>query len=230
MEATEQTTEAVEEQPSAEATPQPTVEELQTEISRKESVIERLTRERDDARRRGVSKEDLATYQQEITGMREEIAGWMDDLYDRVTGEEPVHQRKTYAQRAAEKKAPQKPPDDPNIVAFFNYMNGQGLKLEDKIVQEALNSTSNPIDAMSSLVAKVSEKNEADIAKKAEEKARLLYEQKLKEDGLSTSANARPSGAGGKGFTRQQIADMPMEEYKEKYNEIQEALRQGKVK
>lgn len=242
MEETEQTTQVDESQPSGEANPQPTVEELlskidehKAEIERKEKVIEKVTRERDQARSRSVSKDELTAMRQEIGDMREEMAGWLDDVVTRVSGEELQQpQRKSYREQVTAKRTAQPQQMPPDVEDFYYYMRGQGLRLEDDIVQESLNSTNNPKDALTSLKAKVKEKDQAmidaEVDKKAQEKAQRLAEQKLKEAGVTTAGASAPSSGTGRTFTHAQIAAMDSKEYAENKEAIDKAWREGRIK
>lgn len=222
-------------QPEGEVEPQPTVEELQKEIGRKEEVIKQTKRELSRAQSRGVPKVELESLHQKIDGMQDWVAGVMDDLAGRVASgegyEEPKPQRKTYSQQLKERRDSQpkgEPKIDPRAQKVFDYLENNDLDLEDEIVQEAFSGTKTPEEALGNLKTKLKEKNKVE-QEEYKKQIKLEVEQQLKDKGLTSTGAGTPSGSGGS-FTRQQISDMSSEEWQEKKEEIIEAQRQGKIK
>lgn len=216
---------------------QPTVEELQRqaeekdqEIERKEGVIKQLK----TAIKGGGSRAEIEALGVKIDSQQDWFAGALDDLAGRVSGEDlekPV--RKSYTQSLKDSRAQIQPSKDPEADKFFEYLASEELDLYDDLVQEAIKDTNSPQQALKSVKDKVKTKSQTEIEKlaekKAEEKINTALEQKLKDMGLTTGGAGSPSG-GGRTFTRKQISDMSVEEYKEKRVEISEAQRQGKIR
>jgi hypothetical protein len=197
----EQGTEEVASQPVAEVKTQPTVEELQKEIDRKEEVIKQTKKELSEARRRGVPKEEIDTLNRKIDDMQEWTAAIMDDLAVRISGEEAVPQvKKSYRQQLEEKrKATPQPQLDPDAAKILDYLADEGIDPEDDFVVEIVKGSKNLKEAYKNIKDKVKEKNkvmtQAEIEKQIEDKANTLLEKKLKDMGLTASGAGAPSGA-----------------------------------
>lgn len=231
-------------QPEGEVKPQPTVEELQgkiseikAEVDRKEEVIQQTKRELRETLRRGGSKAEVEALSKKIDDVQDWIAGAMDDLTSRVSGEyeESKPQRKSYKEQLDASRA-NKPKQeiDPAAQRFFDYLTEEGLDFNDDNVQETIKDTKTPQEALKAVKEMVKNMNQGDVKKLAEEMVKeqlpLAVEQALKDRGLTTPGAGAPSGSSGGTFTRKQIKEMSLEEYKERKPEIDEAIRQGKVK
>jgi len=177
---------------------EPSNEELKQELERKEIHIKTLQGSLKAAQQRGVPKEELVTLHKKIDDMQEWNATVLDDLANRMSGEEgapPV--RKSYRQQLDEtrKSAPEpKKEVDPETQKFINYLDSHDLVFEDKDVQEAIAEDRTPQEALKYLKGKVDEKGQATIDKRAEEKAKTIVEQTLKEMGLTAPGAGEPSG------------------------------------
>ena len=229
MEEQEQSVETLE-QSNEDVKSQPTVDELQREIDRKEEVIKGLKQNVKKLERQGGSRAEIDSLSRKIDTVQERIAGWMDDLAGRVAGEEVTPQRKSYKD---ELKAEPKQEVDPAAQRFFDYLAEEGLDFDDDVVQETIKDTQTPQQALKAMKEKVKSMSTEDITKSAQkeidEKVRLGIEQALKDRGL-TAEGATPSGSSGRTFTEAQITNMSDEEYREKKAEILEAQRQGRIK
>lgn len=202
---------------------------LQSENERKEGEIKRL---QGILRKQGLSKDEINTLHQKIDDMQLWTATALDQVINKVSGEEEERpQRKTYRQQLEEKQKSKPPPQqNPDVDRFIGYLNSHGLTVEDNVVQEAVADDRTPQEALNYLKEKMETENQAGIDKKIQEGIRLGIEQALKDRGLTATGAAAPSGSSGRSFTQKQINDMSMEEYKEKYPDIQEAIRQGRIK
>jgi len=228
---------------------QPTVEELQKqlsearqEIERKEGVLQQTKRELKEARQRGASRAEIEALGKRIESQEEWLAGALDDLATRLTGdyEEPKPSRKSYKQELEErrqKSKPEEPKPDPNAQKFLAYCDAMDLHLDyedleacDPLVKEALSEGRDFKEGLKYLKEKMKTKDSVDIDKVVNEKLQTAVEQKLKELGLTSEGVGSPSGSSGRYFTRKQIDDMPIEEYREKKKEIEEAIRQGRIR
>ena len=232
-------------QPDEEVNAPPTVEELQkdrdywkSEAGRKEQVIVDTKSENKRLQRQGGSKAEMDALNKRFDSQEEFLAQVLDDMTLRVSGEEiPAQQRKTYSQQLAERKAQvPEPKADPDTQKLINYCDAMDLHLDyedfdgcDPVVKEALGEGRSMREGLKYLKEKMKPKD-ADVDKVVSEKLNLALEQKLKDMGLTTAGAGSPGGSSGRSFTRQQIDDMSMEEYREKKAEINEAIRQGKVK
>lgn len=223
------------EQPKAEVKPQPTVEELNAEIARKENVIQQLKKDIKDIQKHGGSKAEIEGLARKIDGLQDWVAGTMDDLAARISGETPeVQTRKSYKAMLDENRKNQPQPQvDPAAQRFLDYLADEGLTLDDDMVMETIRDTKTPQEAMKAMKEKIKTMNQAEIEKlaekKAEEKMQTAIEQALKNAGLTSAGVGSPSG-GGKNWTKKQLADMSVEDYLKVKPEIDEALRQGRIK
>jgi len=181
------------------AAPQQTTEELQQEIVRKEEVIKQLKGSLKAAQERGVPKEELTTLHKRIDDMQEWYATVSDDLARRISGEEdeskPV--RKTYSQQLEDKRKEAKPKEetkpDPDVQKFINYIHSQELEYDNPLVQEAVADERTPQEALKYLKDKAKNQTQAEVDKLADEKAKTLLEQKLKDLGYTVSGASGPS-------------------------------------
>ncbi|HUS03904.1 MAG TPA: hypothetical protein VMY79_00015 [Dehalococcoidia bacterium] len=181
------------------AAPQQTTEELQQEIVRKEEVIKQLKGSLKAAQERGVPKEELTTLHKRIDDMQEWYATVSDDLARRISGEEdeskPV--RKTYSQQLEDKRKEAKPKEDtkldPDVQKFINYIHSQELEYDNPLVQEAVADERTPQEALKYLKDKAKGQTQAEVDKLADEKAKTLLEQKLKDLGYTVSGASGPS-------------------------------------
>jgi len=181
------------------AAPQQTTEELQQEIVRKEEVIKQLKGSLKAAQERGVPKEELTTLHKRIDDMQEWYATVSDDLARRISGEEdeskPV--RKTYSQQLEDKRKEAKPKEetklDPDVQKFINYIHSQELEYDNPLVQEAVADERTPQEALRYLKDKAKNQTQAEVDKLADEKAKTLLEQKLKDLGYTVSGASGPS-------------------------------------
>ena len=232
---TEPGTEEVSGQPGGEGSALPTVEELQQEVERKESVIRQLKSDIKEIRKSGGSKAEIDSLSRKIDDMQDWVAGAMDDLLIRTSGdyEEAKPTRKSYREELQSKRT-QQPAVDPAAQRFFDYLTDEGLDFDDDVVQEAMRTTQTPQQALKALKDKMKGTNQEEVKKLAEQMLKealpVALEQRMKEMGLTTGGAGSPSGSSGRSFTREQIRNMPMDEYKEKLPEINEAIRQGRVK
>ena len=225
--------------PNATATPQPTYEELQAKVAnltaedeRKEGVIKRLT----GVAKKGISKDDFNTA---IEGLQ----GWMADSLDaierRISGEEePAPAKKTHRQQLEERKAAApKPPADPDVDKFFEYISQQGMGGIDPVTQqfvnpdvrEAVASDRTPAEALEFLRGKVDAKTKAAQEKDIQEKIRLGVEKEIKDKGYTAPGAGAPNASAGKTFTVSGIRAMSTEEFKENEAAIEEAQRSGRI-
>ena len=178
---------------------EPTVEGLTQEIERKEGEIQRLQGITRDLQRRGVPKEAIDALHTKIDGLQEWVATVMDDLANRIGGEyeEPKPSRKSYSEQLKERKTQEKPPPaqptDPEVMKFVKYVDSQGLDYDDSLVQEAVAEDRTPQEALKYLKDKVKNQSQTEIDKRAEDKAKLIVEQKLKEMGITATGPLGPS-------------------------------------
>ena len=227
---------------------QPTVEELQKqieearrEIERKEGVLQQTKRELKEARRSGASKAEIEAIIKRLDFQEEWLAGALDDLATKVAGdyEEPKPTRKSYREELEERRQrakPEAPKPDPDAQRFLAYCDAMDLHLDyddieacDPLVKEALSEGRDFREGLRYLKEKMKPK-EVDIDKIVNEKLQFAVEQKLKELGLTSEGVGTPSGSSGRYFTRKQIENMSIEEYKEKKREIDEAIRHGRIR
>ena len=219
-----------------EVTP-PTVAELQAQVDafraedgRKESVIKRLT---------GIAKKGIS--RDEFTGEMKQMKGWMagvmDDMSSRISGEEitqtPV--RKTYRQQLdeAEANVPKATPD-PEVDTFFQYITSQGLggvnpttqQFDSPLVREAIGEDRTPIEALEYLKEKVNTQVKKDNA----DAIRFGVEAELKAKGYTAPGVNAPNAPGTKSYTQSGIAAMSMEEYAAEKDNIEAAQRAGTIK
>lgn len=238
MEELEQTqgTEQVETDQTEARETQPTVDELRQEIDRKEKVIQNLRKDIKGLQRQGGSKADIEALGKRLDSQEEFLAQALDDLAGRLGGEyEEKPQRRSYREELENRRKSQpKEEVDPAAQRFFDYLTDEGLDFDDDMVQETIKDTKTPQEALKVMKAKVKEMNQQEVEKlaekKADEKLQAALEAKLKEMGLTTTGSNTPSGSSGRSFTRQQIKDMSIEEYKERKKEIDEAIRQGRIR
>jgi len=239
-------------QPEGQVEPQPTVEELRKqldearqEIERKEGVLQQTKRDLKEARQRGASRSEIEALGKRIESQEEWLAGALDDIATRVAGdyEEPKPSRKSYKQELEErrqKSKPEEPRPDPDAQRFLNYCDAMDLHLDyedldacDPAVKEALSEGRSFKEGLKYLKDKM-KNNNVDMNKLLDEKlnARLQQEREkwAKEMGLTSEGAGTPSGSSGRYFTRKQIDDMSIEEYKEKKKDIDEAIRQGRIR
>lgn len=183
----------------AEVKTQPTVEELQKEIERKEQVIKDTKRELSEARKRGVPKEELDSLHKKIDDMQEWTASIMDDLATKISGEEVAQPtRKTYRQQLDERKVKTpKPEIDPQAQRFFDLLEEENLDFESDFVKESIKDTKTPIEAIRAIKAKLKEQKlpMEDIDKRIQDGIKIGIEKELKERGLTTSGAVIPSSA-----------------------------------
>jgi hypothetical protein len=214
---------------------QPTVEELQAEIDRKEEVIRQTKKELSEARKRGGSKADIDALKQEVADTKRWIAKGMDELAIRLSGEEATQPvRKSFTQQLEEEESNRpKPQIDPAAQRFFDYLAEEDLDFDSDLVQDAIKETKTPQEAIKAVKNKVKTMSKAEIEKLAEQKASekitFAVEEALKKAGLTATGVNAPSGSG-RSFTAQQIANMSMEEFRENKEAILEAQRQGRIK
>ncbi|HUW45613.1 MAG TPA: hypothetical protein VMW50_07425, partial [Dehalococcoidia bacterium] len=151
------------------------------------------------AQERGVPKEELTTLHKRIDDMQEWYATVSDDLARRISGEEdeskPV--RKTYSQQLEDKRKEAKPKEDtkldPDVQKFINYIHSQELEYDNPLVQEAVADERTPQEALKYLKDKAKGQTQAEVDKLADEKAKTLLEQKLKDLGYTVSGASGPS-------------------------------------
>jgi len=214
--------------------PSKSVEEFQKELERKEAEIKRLQGITRNLQKQGIPKEELNALHNKIDSLQDWVAEAMDGLVSQVSGEVVEPKRKTYRQQLDEQRAQTKPktepPLDPDAQRFLTYMASQGLNIEDDLVQEAIAEDRSPKEALKYLRGKIEATSQAMIEKRAKEIAGTIVEQKLKELGLTVSGAGSPSASRGKTFTRKQLADMSLEEYRANKEAITDAIRQGRIK
>lgn len=181
------------------ATIQPQSPDLQKEIDRKEAEIKRLQGLVKDAQKRGVPKEEIDALNKRFDGI-EELTATMADRLEEQFGESDVKTtKKTHRQELDEKrqvKPKVEPVADPDVQKFIGYLNSQDLAYDDPLVQEAIAEDRTPQDALKYIKGKVEAKSQVIIDKKAEEIAKNLVEQKLKDLGLTASGAGGPSAPG----------------------------------
>jgi len=193
-----------------EVQPQPTIEELIQEIetrkqedARKEAEIKRLQGISRDLQKRGISQETVDALGKKIDDMQEWYATVSDDLAGRIAGEsfeEQKPSKKSYREQLNDKRAAAKPAETkvaPEVQKFINYLDGQGLDFEDPLVKEAIadkdGNERSPQEALKYLKTKVKDQAQPEIDKLAEEKAKIMVEQKYKELGLTVLGAGAPS-------------------------------------
>ena len=225
----------------ANATPQPTYEELQSKVAtltaedaRKEGVIKRLT----GIAKKGISKEDFQT---QMGKMMDWMADSLDSVEKRISGEEESPPtKKTHRQRLEEtRKAeqPAAPARDPDVDKFFAYISEHGMGGIDPVTQqftnpdvrEAIGDDRTPLEALEYIKGKVESKSKAAQEKEMEEKVRLGVEKELKDKGYTTPGAGAPNASAGKTFTLSGIRAMSTEEFKENEAAIEEAQRAGRI-
>jgi len=208
------TTPVVEEETTqpGEVTAQPTVEELQrqiverdTEIERKEGVLQQTKRELKDARLKGGSKVEIDALGKRMEVQEEMLAGALDEITAKVSGEEEPRQAKqTYSQQLKErreKSKPEEPKSDPDAQRFIDYCADEGLHLDyedldscDPQVKEALGEGRTFREGLKHLKDKMKTSN-VDIDKLVEDKLQIALEQKLKALNLTGEGAGAPSGS-----------------------------------
>lgn len=206
-----ETTQVVEAETSQsdEVKAQPTVEELQRqleerdkEIERKEGVLQTTKRELKEVRQRGGSKVELEALGKKFEAQEEWIAGALDDITNRVSGEydeKPV--RKSYSQQLEERKPkPEEAKPDPDAQDFLSICRAMDLHVDtesiddcDPLVKEAMGEDRSFKQATKYLKEKM--KPEIDIDKKVEEKLQIALEKKMKELNLTSEGAGTPSGS-----------------------------------
>jgi hypothetical protein len=182
------------------------IQEIQTkdaELQRKEAHIKTLQGSLTAAQQRGVPKEELEAIRKEIAANKKLTAKMLDDVVNRISGdyEDSKPSRKTYSQLIEEEEMAQaKSKDelkiDPDVQRFINYLHSQALDYDDPLVKEAVSEDRSPQDALTYLKDKVKNQSQAEVDKRAEEIAKNLVEQKLKEFGLTTTGVESPSAPG----------------------------------
>lgn len=85
-------------------------------------------------------------------------------------------------------------------------------------------------EAVSKIIPKEVDKKVETEEVKVERLVNERLKQKMVEKGLLAPEGGEPSAAGGRTFTRQQIADMPMTEYAKNKEAIDQAMREGRIK
>lgn len=192
-------TQETEKQESADEQPQPSLEVLQQELDKGRSEIKRLQGLLKAEQKRGVPKEALDSLHEKIDGWVDWTATAFDDIRAVVSGDgEVTPNRKSYREQVAESRQAKSKPEprneaDPDAVKFINYMISQGLDLEDPLVKEAVGEDRDPSDALAYLKEKIKEQSLAEIDKRAEVKAKTMFEQMLKDSGLTVSGASAPS-------------------------------------
>jgi len=172
------------------------IEGLRQSVQQKEAEIKRLQGILKAEQKRGVSKAELGAITQRLDSQEEWLAEALDDLARRQgdSYEEPRQERKSYKQSLEEKRqAKPSQTEDPEVRAFFDYIDEQGLDIEDSIVKDAVGDDRPPKQALKFLKEKMKEKEMSEIEAKSEEKIRLGVEQKLKDLGLTAEGVAAPS-------------------------------------
>ena len=221
--------------------PQPTVEELQKVIEEQKAEIDRKEKVIKDTKaslRRGVTADQVQSLQKEIRDQKLAVAEMLDEVVSRVSGEfdENKPQRKTFTQRVQEEDKP--PQIDPAEQAALEQINEildeKGWDVEGDEVREATVGAKTPKQALKMLQAKVkeldTEKLKTDSEKEIADKIKLGVEKALKDRGFTSGGADTPGGSSGRIFTAKQIEDMPMDEYIKRKPEIDEAMRQGRIK
>jgi uncharacterized coiled-coil protein SlyX len=210
--------------PKTETKAEPTIEELTKQIEeltgdveKKDAHIKTLQGSLKAAQQRSISKEEFDKRFDDLQAWYADLA---DDLVTKVSGEydETKQTRKSYRQQLDEKRQA-KPKEetkiDPDVQKFISYINSQGLDFEDPMVKEAVEDDRTPQEALTYLRDKVKNQSLAEIDKRAEEKAKTLFEQMLKDSGLTTAGVGGPS-APSKNLSEMSADELLIEGFKEK--------------
>ena len=221
--------------------PQPTVEELQKVIEEQKAEIDRKEKVIKDTKaslRRGVTSDQVQSLQKEIRDQKLANARMMDEIMRQVRGDEQTTTPKTFEQRVQEEINQAQPAPDPAEQEALGQINeildDMGWDVQGKEVREYTAGAETPKQALKMLQAKVkemeTEKQKTASEQEIAEKVRLGVEKALKDRGLTSGGADTPGGSSGRIFTAKQIEDMPMDEYIKRKPEIDEAMRQGRIK
>jgi len=176
------------------------VEDLKKELEGTKAHIKTLQGNLKVAQQRGIPKEELDSLRKEIASMKKFTAKALDDVVSRISGEyeESKPSRKTYSQQIEEEETVQKPEPspkqiDPDVQKFINYIHSQELEYDNPLVQEAVADERTPQEALKYLKDKAKGQTQAEVDKLADEKAKTMLEQKLKDLGYTVSGASGPS-------------------------------------
>ena len=194
-------------QPEGEVKAQPNVDELQkvaserqAEIDRKEVVIQQLKKDIKDLRQHGGSRAEIDSLSRKLDSVQDWFANVADDLALRMAGETEIPQRKSYKAELQANRANQPIPQaDPDARRFLEYLDDEGLSLEDDSVIETIKDTKTPREALKAMKEKKRTMDKDEIEKLAEKKAderiKVAVEMALKQAGLTTGGVEKPSAA-----------------------------------
>ena len=175
-----------------------TIQHQETEIKRLQGLVKA-------EQKRGVPKAELEAITKRLEAQEVFLAEAFDDLVRRQgdSYEEPRQERKSYKEKLTEQRqAGPSRAEEPEVKAFFAYLEEQGLSMEDDIVKESLDPLEErtPKQAIRFLKEKVKTREttamEKTVDEKAEEKAKTLLEQQLKDLGYTASGVLTPGAAG----------------------------------
>lgn len=197
----EETVESVEQQPTVEDL-QRQIAERDAELERKENAFQSLRGENKRLQRLG-SKAEVEALRKDFEGFQEFIAGALDDVVTRASGEyEEKPTRTSYKEQIKAKKEvqPQMSPMDQEIMGEINeILDKQGWELEGKEVREATKGAETPYQALKMLRSKIGEMEKTETEKKITEDKEKLYrevkEKVMKDLNLTGEGAGAPSGA-----------------------------------
>lgn len=177
---------------TADATPQPSIEELKQEIDRKEVEIKRLHGISKDAQKRGVPREEFNALQKLVEDSNADMMDYLVGHLGEGEVEQPI--RKTHRQRLDERRAQVKPePPNPAADEFMNYIGSQGFAHNHPLVLEAIAGDRTPEDALTYIKGKVDEKSQATVDKQVADAVKIGVEKELVARGLTVSGAESPS-------------------------------------
>jgi len=178
------------------------IESLRTELERKEGEIKRLQGILKSDERRGMPAQEIAGLKQIIGEMQETQAITLDYI-EELRGEsvEEVKPHKlSHRDELAQRRATLAKPEivtDPDVSRFVAYMDFQGLDPDAPLIKEAVAEDRSPSEALKYLRGKVEAKQKEETQKQVKENAKVLLEQELKKQGLSSPSAGGPSAPSG---------------------------------
>lgn len=209
----EEVTPEVETEPVVETPPEVSIEDLQKQIQERDAKIleqqQTVTKHAERERKLRDQSDVLAAIHKRLDDS-EELQATMLDHLEELRGQ-PVeetpsppksHREQLETRRKERGTVKQQTAIDPDVQTFFSYCDAIDLYIDndsfekcDPLVKEALGENRGFKEGLKYLKSKVKENKEGEVSKAAEESAKVLLEQKLKEHGLTASDASGPSVA-----------------------------------
>ena len=209
-EETQETTEVAEPTPPIETTDnQAEVERLKSENLKLQQTVTRHANRENELRKSNTEFSNRLD-------TSEETQAQILDLLDEIRGDTTETPSKTSRVEALRKSRETQPqPQAPTEVAkFLSYLDTEGLNMKDAIVMESVQGR-DPDEALTYLRNKIKEDTDSKVLKLAEERAKVIAQQTLKEMGV-TKPERGPNTGGSKRITSEQLKKMSASEFKEK--------------